>query len=70
MNTPSTISLATATSNWELTRTEAIQKAVKEGYTVNKYSDPTEGARTNLGEGEACDIAWIDIGLIYFVPAV
>lgn len=48
-----------------LTGDEAITTAAREGLTLSKCADPTEGARDGLSVEEAREIARVDPGLIY-----
>lgn len=47
-----------------LTGYDAIDYARAEGLALNKYADPTEGARQGLTPEEAEEIAWDDPSLI------
>jgi len=49
----------------KLTGYDAIEYARAEGLKLNKYSDPTEGAREGLTPEEAAEIAWEDPSLIW-----
>ena len=44
---------------------EAILYAERHGLALNKYADPTEGAREGLTVGEANDVASEDPDLIW-----
>lgn len=48
-----------------LTGTEAIERAERDGRTLSKHADPTEGAREGLTAAEARDVAREDPSLIY-----
>ncbi len=43
----------------------AIEMAVEKGLTLNKYADPTEGARSGLSVEEARELAKQDPSLVY-----
>jgi hypothetical protein len=49
----------------KVTGYEAIDYAQEHALTLNKYTDPTEEARTGLGIAEATEIAAEDPSLIY-----
>lgn len=44
---------------------EALQSAVGEGYSINKYADPEEGGRTGLEVAEAASVAREDASLLW-----
>ena len=46
---------------------EAAAAAIAEGYSINKYADPVEGARESLSVDEAEEVASEDPGLLYLV---
>lgn len=52
----------------KFTGTAAIQYAEHHGLTLNKYADPTEGARSGLTVQEAREIAREDGSLIWLNP--
>jgi hypothetical protein len=49
----------------KVTGMQAIEMAERDGLTLNKYADPTEGARDGLSIEEAREIAKEDPELIY-----
>lgn len=46
------------------THRQAAERAVRLGYRLDKYTDPTEEAREGLTPAEAADVAAEDPGLI------
>lgn len=70
MNSNSIISLTDARLNWsddcnDMSIREAIGEAIGAGYTICKYADPVDGARSGLTEDEAIEIAGVDASLLY-----
>ena len=57
------------TTTTKLTGRAAISHAAASGTTLNKYADPTEGARTGLTVEEAEEVAREDASLIWCVTA-
>jgi len=52
---------------WKIEGVEAIRIAERDGVTLHKYADPTEGYRAGVPVSEARDIARQDAGLIYCI---
>ena len=54
-------------NTWKIEGNEAIRIALRDGVTLHKYADPTEGYRTGVSVAEARDIAKEDANLIYCI---
>ena len=50
---------------WKIEGSEAIRIAERDGVTLHKYADPTEGYRQGVSVAEAREIARQDASLIY-----
>ena len=54
-----------STANTTIVKGAAALELARQGIPVNKYADPTEGARTGIDADEAEEIAREDVGLLW-----
>ncbi len=54
-------------NTWKIGGNEAIRIAARDGVTLHKYADPTDGYREGVSVSEAREIAKQDANLIYCV---